>query len=31
MSEIETKPWVIITVIKEQVNPSDIKRITPQI
>ncbi len=31
MSQIETKPWVIITVFKEQVNPSDIERITPEI
>ena len=31
MSEIETKPWVIITVFKEQVNLLDIKKITPQI
>ena len=31
MSEIETKPWVIITVFKDQVNPLDIERIAPQI
>ena len=31
MSEIETKPWVIITVFKDEVNPSDIERIAPQI
>ena len=31
MSEVETKPWVIITVFKEGVNPSDIERISPQI
>jgi hypothetical protein len=31
MSQVETKPWVIITVFKEQVNPSDIERIAPQI
>ena len=30
MSKIETKPWVIITVFKEQINPLDIKKITPQ-
>ena len=31
MSKIETKPWVIITVFKEQINPLNIKKITPQI
>ena len=31
MSEIETKPWVIITVFKDEVNLSDIERIAPQI
>tara|TARA_B000000475_G_scaffold250549_1_gene226901 strand:- start:24 stop:329 length:306 start_codon:yes stop_codon:yes gene_type:complete len=31
MSENETKPWVIITVFKDEVNPSDIERIAPQI
>ena len=31
MSEIETKPWVIITVFKDEVNASDIERIAPQI
>ena len=31
MSQIETKPWVIITVFKDEVNPSDIERIAPQI
>jgi len=31
MSQIETKPLVIISVFKENMNPSDIERITPQI
>ena len=31
MSQNETKPWVIITVFKDEVNPSDIERIAPQI
>ena len=31
MSAIETKPWVIITVFKENTNPQDIERIGPQI
>ena len=29
--EIETKPWVIITVFKENTNPNDLQRISPQI
>ena len=31
MSAIETKPWVIITVFKENTNRQDIERIGPQI
>lgn len=27
----ETKPWVIITVFKENTNPNDLQRISPQI
>ena len=31
MSDTETKPWVIITVFKENANLEDIERIVPQI
>ena len=31
MSVIETKPWVIISVFKDNTNPEDIERIGPQI
>jgi len=29
--QLETKPWVIITVFKENTNPNDLQRISPQI
>jgi hypothetical protein len=31
MSQQETNPWVIITVVKENVNPNDLQNIAPQI
>ena len=31
MTDTETKPWVIITVFKENTDPLDIERIGPQI
>lgn len=31
MSQQETNPWVIITVVKENVNPNDLQNLAPQI
>ncbi len=31
MSQQETKPWVLVSSIKKETNPQELKRITPQV
>ncbi len=31
MSKQETKPWVLVTTIKEKINPEDFERVMPQV